>query len=109
MLIRNGQGAIQCNTFSAGFNSDSNNNPIQYGGTSGKGSYGCPTGFVGVGYLCFKFPIQDPANGKEEMAEGCKNMGNSIPYAPINLVQNTVMKGVAKVAVEYHLFSFVYK
>ena len=97
--LRNGEGAIQCNTFFAGHNLDANGAPIQYGGTNGKGSYGCPVGFVGVGFLCFKFPIQEPANGKEEMAEGCKNLGNSIPYAPINLIQNTIMKGVANVAV----------
>ena len=90
---------MQCNTFSAGYNLDSSNQPVQYGGTSGKGSYGCPVGFVGVGHLCFKFPIQDPSNGKEEMVEGCKNLGQAIPYAPINIVQNTIMRGVANVAV----------
>jgi hypothetical protein len=93
---RNGHGSINCNTFFAGFNPD-RDNAIKYGGTDGKGSSGCPSGFVGVGYLCFKFPIQD-AVFHNEMGEACSSLG-AIPYAPINLVQNVVVKGLTKITV----------
>ena len=69
----------------------------KYGGTDGKGSYGCPNEFVGVGHLCFKFPVQDPAF-YSEMVDNCKSL-DAIPYAPISLVQNAVVKGLAKITV----------
>ena len=83
----------------AGFNciDTSCGQPVKYGGMDGKGSRGCPGGFVGVGTLCFKFPIQEPAV-HSDMAETCKNL-DAIPYAPINLVQNVVLKGLAKITV----------
>ena len=95
-FVRNGHGSINCNTFHAGFNPDKGN-AIQYGGNNGKGSYGCPSDSIGVGYLCFKFPIQDPAF-HNEMAEGCKGL-DAIPYAPINLVQNAVVNGLSQITV----------
>ena len=93
LTIRNGHGAINCNTFSAKFFPTSAT-AYSYGGTNGKGSYGCPSGFVGVGYLCFIFPIQNPAL-QSEMVDRCKDL-DAIPYAPLNLVQNIVVKGLAK-------------
>ena len=94
IYFRNGHGAVNCNTMYAGFNGD-----LKYGGTDGRGSYGCPNGFVGVGHLCFKFPVQDPAL-YTDMVDNCKSL-EAIPYAPFNLVQNVVVKGLAKMTVIY--------
>ena len=77
---------------SAGFNGN-----IQYGGTSGSGSHGCPGGYVAVGTLCFKFPIQT-ASRFITMANTCKGLA-SIPYAPTGMVQNAVVKGLIKTMV----------
>ena len=93
-LSRNGHASIQCNSFSAGF--DPSGTSLKHGGNDGVGSYGCPDQFVGVGHMCFLFPVKEPA-AYNEMAEGC-GIG-AVPYAPMSLVQNTVVKALAKVTV----------
>ena len=77
---------------SAGFNA-----AIQYGGNTGKGSYGCDSGFVGIGTLCFKFPLQSPAQF-QEMADNCEAV-QAIPYTPTGMVQNAVVKGLMETMV----------
>ena len=94
-FYRNGHGAVNCNTMSAGYNA-----AVAYGGTSGKGSYGCPVGFVGVGTkLCFKFPMQEPALFSE-MADACKAL-DAVPYAPISIVQNVIVKALSQITVSF--------
>ena len=97
-MIRNGHAAVQCNSFSAGFDSHGllKGQRLKHGGTDGVGSFGCPNQFVGVGHMCFLFPVKEPAS-HNEMAGGC-GIG-AIPYAPISLVQNAVIKGLVKVTV----------
>ena len=96
--MRNGHGAVSCNTMSAGYNKN-----VQYGGDNGKGSCGCLAGFIGVGNVCFKLPVQDPALFSE-MADNCKRQ-NAIPYAPITLVQNAILKGWLEMMVRILWFS----
>ena len=97
-FIRNGHAAVQCNSFSAGFDSHGilAGQRLKHGGADGVGSFGCPNQFVGVGHMCFLFPVKEPAS-HNEMAGGC-GIG-AIPYAPISLVQNAVVKGLIKVTV----------
>ena len=97
-MIRNGHAAVQCNSFSAGFDSHGllAGQRLKHGGADGVGSFGCPNQFVGVGHMCFLFPIKEPAS-HNEMAGGCGT--GAIPYAPISLVQNAVVKGLIKVTV----------
>ena len=97
-MIRNGHAAVQCNSFSAGFDSHGllAGQRLKHGGTDGVGSFGCPNQFVGVGHMCFLFPVKEPAS-HNEMAGGCGT--GAIPYAPISLVQNAVVKGLVKVTV----------
>ena len=73
------------------------NEAVTYGGTHGKGSFGCPVGFVAVGTLCFKFPMQEPALFNE-MADSCKAL-DAAPYAPIGLVQNVIVKALSQITV----------
>ena len=73
------------------------NGAVQYGGSNGIGSYGCPSGFVAVGTLWFKFPMQEPALFSE-MADSCNGL-DAVPYAPTSLVQNVVVKGLIQLTV----------
>ena len=96
--FRNGHAAVQCNSFSAGFDTHGSfaGSRLQHGGNDGDGSFGCPHGFVGVGHMCFMFPVKEPASF-DEMAEGCGLSAS--PYAPLSSVQNAVVKGLAAVTV----------
>ena len=60
------------------------------------GSFGCPDGFVGVGHMCFLFPVKEPTS-YDEMFDVCGV--SATPYAPISLVQNAVVKALSGVTV----------
>ena len=70
---------------------------MKHGGEDGVGSYGCPNGLVGVGHMCFVFPVKEPASF-DEMKSGCGLSAS--PYAPISIVQNTIVKALAEVTVQ---------
>lgn len=75
---------------------------MQHGGLNGTGSFGCPSGFVGVGHMCFLFPVKEPAS-YDEMNDECGL--DASPYAPISKAQNTVVKGLAGITVMRHQIS----
>ena len=104
---RNGHASVQCNSFSAGFDTHGplSGTRLKHGGNDGVGSFGCPEPFVGVGHMCFLFPVKEPTP-HDEMSLGCGE--GATPYAPISLVQNTVVKALAAVTVIILVISYSY-
>ena len=95
-LFRNRHGFVQCKLKSAKYNYDI----PSYGGSNPGGlqTVGCRLGFVAIGKMCVILPFETEEKSHAEASSVCLDK-DAILYAPMDQVQNAIIKAMLQNAV----------